>query len=105
MLPALLSRHSSIGVQVKAVRLQQLGCLLNLLQGVPPFAQLPHDKLISLAIFARPVPVLQDSVIAREGDPVDTMYIIQKGLLVCRTAFELPTWVCCSELFTASAQC
>lgn len=76
--------HCSTWVQVKAVRLQQLGLLLDLLQGVPPFAQLPHDKLISLAIFVRPITCTKDCVIAREGDAVDTMYIIQQGTVACR---------------------
>ena len=73
-----------VAVQVKAVRMQQLQVLLQLLRGVPPFAQLAHDKLISLAIFARPLTVTKEFVIAREGSAVDSMYIIQQGTAVCR---------------------
>lgn len=59
--------------------MQQLEELLKLLQGIPPFAQLAHDKLISLAVFLQPVTIAKDSVIAREGDAVSTLYIIQRG--------------------------
>ena len=72
-----------IAVQVKALRMQQLQVLLELLRGVPPLSQLAHDKLISLAIFARPLTVTKDCVIAREGDAVDTLYIIQQGNGAC----------------------
>ncbi len=75
-------------VQVRALQQQQLEDLLGLLQGVGPFADLGREKLISLAIFVRPVGVPKDHTIVKQGDPVDGLYIIRQGR--CLLSTQLP---------------
>ena len=69
--------------QVRALQQQQLEALLGLLQGLQPFADLGRDKLVSLAIFVRPLMVPKDHVIVQQGDPVDTLYLIKQGDIPC----------------------
>ena len=69
--------------QVRALQQQQLEALLGLLQGLQPFADLGRDKLVSLAIFVRPLTVPKDQVIVQQGDPVDTLYLIKQGDIPC----------------------
>ena len=96
-----------VSLQVKAVRMQQLEELLKLLQGIPPFAQLAHDKLISLAVFLRPVTIAKNSVIAREGDAVNTLYIIQQGTAAQGSDGHIQSARCqsCSRGIVMSPKC
>ena len=59
--------------------MQQLEGLLGVLQGVQPFAGLGREQLISLAIFLRPCSAPKGQVIVRQGQHVDTLYLIQQG--------------------------
>ena len=59
--------------------MQQLEGLLGVLQGVQPFAGFTREQLISLAIFLRPCDVPKGHVIVKQGQPVDTFYLIQQG--------------------------
>ena len=70
-------------IQVRALQLQQLEGLLGFLHGVPPFADLSREQLISLAIFLRPSRAPKGQVIVKQGQPVDTFYLIQEGLMPC----------------------
>ena len=53
--------------------------ILFLLVQVEPFKELPAQHLSSLAVFMRPVTVQKGTVIAREGDMADNLYIIREG--------------------------
>lgn len=59
--------------------MQQLEGLLGVLQGVQPFAGLGREQLISLAIFLRPCSVPKGQVIVKQGQHVDTFYLIKQG--------------------------
>lgn len=59
--------------------MQQLEGLLGVLQGVQPFAGLTREQLISLAIFLRPCTIPKGQVIVKQGQAVDTFYLIKQG--------------------------
>lgn len=61
------------------MQLEQLEGLLGLLQGVPPFAGLGREQLISLAIFLRPSTAPKGQVLVKQGQPIDTFFLIKQG--------------------------
>lgn len=75
-------------LQVRALQQQQLEELLVLLKGVKPFADLGRQKLISLAIFVRPLAVTKDQTIVKQGEPVDTFYLISTGQVLLTVALD-----------------
>lgn len=77
-----------LAVQVRSLQVRQLEGLLGLLQGVPPFAGLGREKLVSLAIFLRPFTAPKDQVIVRQGQVVDTLYLIKQGQQPCQQSCQ-----------------
>lgn len=68
-----------LGIQVRGLQVKQLEGLLGVLQGVQPFAGMSREQLISLAIFLRPCSVPKGHVIVKQGQHVDTFYLIKEG--------------------------
>ncbi|DBA77663.1 TPA: hypothetical protein ACH3X1_009459 [Trebouxia sp. C0004] len=73
---------------VRALQQQQLEDLVGLLHGVQPFAGLSREQLTSLAIFVRPIKVPKDQVIVKQGDALDTFYLIKSGEVLLTAALD-----------------
>ena len=76
---ALVARHPRIAESFElAMRRHALGDLLRLSS---PFARLPADGMADLLRALQPVEVTAGQVVCREGDPGDSLHIVEAGRL------------------------